>query len=244
VLPETAPALAPRLAAVAALVPEGSRAADVGCDHGLLAVYLAASGRCAACIATEVDEASLARTRRPLDSAPWARLIVWRAGDGLAALEPDDAVDVVILAGLGAATILRLLSTPRLDVIAPGRIVVQPQTDTAAVRAWLAANGWAIVAETVVRDRGRFYEIAAAERGAGEAALAHPVLSRDDVLAAGPMLLRTAGAEFRALWESRHRRLERIASSGARGAMAHRALQRAHQAHRILATLRGQTLNC
>ena len=49
-----APHLDARLAAAAAYVRPGSAAADVGCDHGKLAAYLAASGRCPRVIASDV----------------------------------------------------------------------------------------------------------------------------------------------------------------------------------------------
>lgn len=236
-LRERAPVLPVRLAAVASLVPPGARVADIGCDHGLLALHLAGSGRCSFCVATEIDDAAIARSRRPPEGAEWASRLAWRVGDGLQAIAPEDRVDTIVLAGLGGATIARLLSTPRLALIGPNRLVVQPQTDTAGVRRWFVDHGWALIAETIVRERGRYHEIAAAERGDGRAGLEHPALSLDDVLAAGPFLLRSGSGDVVALWEDRRRRLERIVASGASGAMADRAAADAARAQRILAVL-------
>ena len=46
--------LQPRLALLAALVPPGSRLADVGTDHGYLPVYLLQQGRIPSAIAADI----------------------------------------------------------------------------------------------------------------------------------------------------------------------------------------------
>ena len=101
--------LPPRLAAIAEAIAPGSRVADVGSDHGKLALWLAAGGRAAYCLATEETETLLARVARPPAGAPWAGRVAYRAGDGLAAIRPGDRIDTIVLAGLGGRTVVRLL---------------------------------------------------------------------------------------------------------------------------------------
>lgn len=51
--------LSPRLAAIAALVPQGARLADVGTDHAYLPVRLLLDGGIASAVATDVNEGPL-----------------------------------------------------------------------------------------------------------------------------------------------------------------------------------------
>ena len=46
--------LQPRLQAIADLVPQGSRIADVGTDHGYLPIYLLQRNRISCAIATDI----------------------------------------------------------------------------------------------------------------------------------------------------------------------------------------------
>ena len=55
--------LSPRLAAIAALVPQGARLADVGTDHAYLPVRLLLDGGIASAVATDVNEGPLQRGR-------------------------------------------------------------------------------------------------------------------------------------------------------------------------------------
>ena len=55
------PALDARLLAAAAYVRRGALAADIGCDHGKLAVYLARTGTARHVVAVDIRPAPLAQ---------------------------------------------------------------------------------------------------------------------------------------------------------------------------------------
>lgn len=189
-------------------MPGGSRVADVGCDHGDLARELLGSGRATFVVASDVVRAPRA-TGDGVD---------WRLGDGLSPLAPEDRLDVVVLAGMGASTILRILDRRRLDALGIRRAVVQPQTELARVRGAMIERGFAVVDEAAVEDAGRFYAAIAFERGAGPASL--PGLEPGDVLAAGPVLLSRRDPALRRHWE---RQRDRLAGFPARAADLARA---------------------
>ena len=64
--------LSPRLAAIAALVPQGARLADVGTDHAYLPVRLLLDGGIASAVATDVNEGPLQRTSGRTRWTPWS----------------------------------------------------------------------------------------------------------------------------------------------------------------------------
>jgi tRNA (adenine22-N1)-methyltransferase len=203
--------LSARLAALAAAIEPGSRVADVGSDHGLLPIWLAASGRAAFCLATEKSEALLRRVARPPEAAPWASRLGYRAGDGLDAILPSDRIDTVVLAGLGGPGIVRALGAAgEFGSGTTSRLVLQPRSELASVRRWLAENGWRLVSERLTVDRGRFHVTLAAERGDDAEQYRHPSLSRDDLYAAGPLLVRVRSDEVVRFWSQQSDRLASI----------------------------------
>ena len=104
-----APHLDARLAAAAAYVRPGSAAAAVGCDHGKLAAYLAASGRCPRVIASDVRAQPLARARALCAQLGVQALVDCRLGDGLSVLRPGEVQDIVI-AGVSGVTAAQMLA--------------------------------------------------------------------------------------------------------------------------------------
>jgi len=220
--------LSPRLAALAASIVPGSRVADVGSDHGLLALWLARTGRASYCLATEKTPALLARVTRPPASAAWASRLAYRAGDGLGALKPADRIDTVVLAGIGGRTIVRILSGRPAAL--PPRLVLQPRTEERAIRRWLSDRGFRPVAETLTEERGRAHLTLVAEPGDDEELYLYPGLTRDDLLAAGPLLVRARPAALRRRWTAERRRWATLAREGAAHAVAERA-----RADRVLA---------
>ncbi len=150
------PALDARLAAAAAFVRPGHTAADIGCDHGKLSAYLAATGRCPRVLACDVREGPLQKARRTC--APWADRVELRRGDGLAVLAPGEADDIVV-AGLGAETIIEILAAAPWVLDGSVNLVLVPATKHGLLRRWLAHNGFALAGETLCNAAGRWYAV-------------------------------------------------------------------------------------
>jgi tRNA (adenine22-N1)-methyltransferase len=85
------------------------------------------------------------------------------------------------MAGMGGGTIREILSRSPEVLGRLGRLVCQPMNGAAGLRQWLLSHGWKLVAEDLVIDAGRLYEIIAAEPG--EMPQVEPIL-----LEIGPLL--------------------------------------------------------
>ena len=223
--------------AIALAIERGSRVADIGTDHGLLPLWLARTGRAAFCLATERTDTLLGRVTRPPADATWGGRLAYRAGDGLAALRREDAVDTIVISGLGARTTLRILTGTRAASLAPRRLILQPRTDRALVRRWLSVHGWNPVSERLTEERGRFHVTIGAERGRDALTYRHPTLDRSDLLVAGPRLVRSRQAGLSRYWRAQRNRLAGIARHGATGAGHARTQAELARAERVLAAI-------
>ena len=68
-------------------------------------------------------------------------------------------VDCAVISGMGGCLIVKIL-TEGLEVVQSlSCLVIQPQEDCAEVRIWLADNGWDIMDEDLIQERGLIYEI-------------------------------------------------------------------------------------
>ncbi len=155
--------LRPRLLAAGTRM-EGETAADVGCDHGRLCVWLLQQGRAARAIGSDVSETSLEKAKALRALCSLQDAFALRVGDGLSVLQSGEA-DTLFFCGMGGELIARMLAEGEPAARAARRIVMQPMRGTAELRAYLYAHDYEIFDEQIVFDAGRYYQIIAARSG-------------------------------------------------------------------------------
>lgn len=160
-------------------------ALDVGADHGLLAAALVASGRVPRAIASDVRASPLAGAAATIARLRLGDRVILRRADGLRAIDPGEVATIVI-AGMGGETIARILEAEPERRASATRLVLAPHDEAPRLRRWLIARGHVLVDERLVEERGRFYPVIAAERGASRE------LSPLE-LAVGPRILERGG---------------------------------------------------
>jgi len=149
----------PRLKALARLLSPGGVVADVGTDHALLPIYLIREGLATRVIATDVERGPYSRALKRVEAEGLLDRIDVRKGDGLEPLAPGEAQEVVI-AGMGGETIAAILTRAHPSLLATiDALVLGPMTGAAELRHWLDRNLYSPVAECLVEDSGRIYEI-------------------------------------------------------------------------------------
>jgi len=150
--------LTKRLAAAASAVREGSRVADVGCDHGKLAAWLVFSGKCAHAYAIDISEPSLQKAADLFSSLGVAEKTTALLADGLETVEPD-LVDDVIIGGLGYDTIKKIIADAEWLKDESKRLVLVPSSKHDRLRRFLYMNGFAIDKELAVSEYGHVYAV-------------------------------------------------------------------------------------
>ena len=152
--------LGARLLAAARLVHPGGTVADIGCDHGRLAVWLAKRGGVQKVIAVDSRPLPLAGARALVLQTGSGDVVDCRLGDGLAPLVPGEAGQVVI-AGLSADTMAGILERAPWVFSGKTRLVLVPASRHDDLRRWLCQSGFAIEEETPVLEKGRCYTVLA-----------------------------------------------------------------------------------
>ena len=150
------PQLDARLSAAFAYVRPGHAAADIGCDHGKLSAVLAGSGRCPLVLACDLRPDPLNKARRRC--APYGERVQCRLGSGLSVVQPGE-VDDIVIAGMGAETIMEILEAAPWVFDPRYNLVLVPATKHSVLRRWLARRGFAMVGETLCQAAGRWYAV-------------------------------------------------------------------------------------
>ena len=148
--------LSGRLQAVASLVTAGHRIADIGTDHAYIPIFLVQEGRSDSAIAMDVNEGPLKKAEEHVKESGMEGRIEMRLSDGLEKLEPGEA-DTAVIAGMGGPLMLRILKAYPKTVGSLRELVLQPQSETAKVRAFLLEEGFLFIQEDMVKDDGKYY---------------------------------------------------------------------------------------
>ncbi|MDO5602944.1 MAG: class I SAM-dependent methyltransferase, partial [Oscillospiraceae bacterium] len=141
----TPPTLDGRLAAAAAFVRPGARMADIGCDHGKLSVHMAMTEKARYVIAVDARPQPLRKARALAVRAKMEKRVECRLGDGLTALRPEEADDIV-MAGISGVTAAEILAASPSFWQEDKRFIFVPASKAADLRRWLCGHGFKIEA--------------------------------------------------------------------------------------------------
>lgn len=156
--------LSDRLKAVAEMITPGLPVADIGCDHAYLPIYLAREGMSPHVIACDINSGPILKARENVEDVDLSDMIEVRQGDGLSVIKPGEVRSVVI-AGMGGKLMMKILDEGR-DVLADvSEIIMEPQSEVAALRHFLQDNGYRIISENMVSEDGKFYPMIKAVPG-------------------------------------------------------------------------------
>ncbi|MGS4811076.1 tRNA (adenine(22)-N(1))-methyltransferase [Streptococcus sp. Z554] len=189
-----------RLETVASFVPQGAVLLDVGSDHAYLPIELVEKGHIERAIAGEVVEGPYQSAVKNVESHGLSEKIQVRLANGLAAFEENDQVSVITIAGMGGRLIASILEEGFDKLAHVERLILQPNNREDDLRSWLQDHGFQIIAESILEEAGKFYEILVVE--AGEMKLS----ARDARF--GPLLAREVSQAFVQKWQKEAEKLE------------------------------------
>ena len=189
-----------RLELVASFVPQGAILLDVGSDHAYLPIDLVEKGKIERAIAGEVVEGPYQSAVKNVEAHGLKEKIQVRLANGLAAFEEADQVSVITIAGMCGRLIATILQEGLGKLANVERLILQPNNREDDLRIWLQDHGFQIVAESILEEAGKFYEILVVEAGQME-------LSASDVRF-GPFLSKEVSPVFVQKWQKEATKLE------------------------------------
>lgn len=212
--------LSPRLQAVAELVPQGARVADIGTDHAWLPIHLVHTRGARRAIAADLRQQPLDGARARIAAHKLTDRIETRLGSGLTVLEPGE-VTAVTIAGMGGRRIAELVAAVPHVVEKLERVITQPNTEVARVRASLRDAGLKLVDETLVHHDGHWYPTLAWAPGTPDTDWSDLDLRFGPLLRAraDPQLRRFLGAELTRVAQVLARAQRNGASASSLGAL-------------------------
>ena len=148
--------LSDRMQAVVGLINACDCIADVGCDHGYVAIELIRRGVCKHVIAMDINQGPLECAKGNIKAYEMVNYIETRLSDGVQALIKGEA-DGIICAGMGGKLIISILEQGKEVVSQMKQLVLQPQSEVSEVRSYLRENGYIIDKEDMIFEDGKYY---------------------------------------------------------------------------------------
>lgn len=156
--------LSKRLQMNASCVTPGFRLADIGTDHGYIPIALVTEGVIPSALAMDVNQGPLNRALQHIQEYQLENYIGTRLSDGVRSLRPGEA-DSVLIAGMGGALTVRILTEGKEVLDTVKEIILQPQSEIAKVRRFLYDNGYQIVREDMILEERKYYTVMKAVHG-------------------------------------------------------------------------------
>lgn len=135
---------------------------DVGCDHGYVGVSLLENGKTKFLIASDISEKCAKKTAKLLEEKNLSNCATTKVCDGIV-LGKDESLDQAIIAGMGGKEIVHILENfkPKNQT----HFVLQPMKELVLLRKFLSENGFKILKDFVIQEKGKFYHMLTAKLG-------------------------------------------------------------------------------
>jgi len=145
--------LSKRLKTITEFLNKDDSLVDVGCDHGLLSIYLIENNLVKKVIASDVNANALSSAINNISKANLDIETV--LSDGIREVDLN-GINTLVIAGMGASTIRHILSDgDRLKNI--DKIITQSNNDHEMLREFMNKIGYYLDNELYVLDKGKWY---------------------------------------------------------------------------------------
>lgn len=196
--------LSKRLAKVGEFVPSQARLADIGSDHAYLPVRLMLAKKISYAVCGEVVKGPYESALHQVTLQGLADNITVRLADGLFAIEPSDKIDTITICGMGGTLIKQILLEGKERITGEELLILQPNVGEATLRKYLVANEYSIIAEEILEENKKIYEIIVAKK------LIQPMSLNEAQYLFGPLLMQEKSPVFIKKWQRELMQRQRV----------------------------------
>ena len=145
-----------RLETLSAFINDNEVVLDIGCDHGLLGIYLTLNKNNIKVISSDINKKPLDKAKENINKYGLDNKIEVRFGDGLSVMTDD--INTIVISGMGALNIINILKDinkyPNIS-----KLVLSPNNDFKLLRKEICKLGFKIKKEEIVLEKGKYYLI-------------------------------------------------------------------------------------
>jgi len=135
--------------------------ADCGTDHGKLPIYCVKNNLVKRAYASDNKEKPLNNARENIASNNLNNLVIPVLADGLSYI--NEEIDVVSILGMGGRLIVSILEEADLRNVV--RLVLIANSENEILRTFLQENNWKIIAEELIHENRKNYQLMVLEKG-------------------------------------------------------------------------------
>ncbi|MHB9782383.1 tRNA (adenine(22)-N(1))-methyltransferase [Streptococcus sp. 10F2] len=194
--------LSKRLDIVSSFVSPGVKMLDVGSDHAYLPIALVKRGVISGAIAGEVVEGPFQSACQNVQKEGLTQQIQVRLASGLDAMTVEDGIEEIVIAGMGGRLISTILDQGQVKLQGIQTLILQPNNRENELRIWLEKHAYQIIAEEILEEAGKIYEIIVAKPGKMTLSWVEQTF--------GPYLLKSKPEVFRKKWLKEAGKIEEI----------------------------------
>lgn len=150
-----------RISAIAEYLNENDKIADIGCDHGYLAIEAINKG-CQVVQLIDNKEGPLSAAKRNLKNYEKKAKVVYTLGDGLK--DVLNEIDTFAICGMGGDLICKILSDSKNKISSDKKLILQANSKNYQLRMFLMKENIEILSEKIVCENDKIYEIIFAQK--------------------------------------------------------------------------------
>lgn len=139
----------------------GDNVIDIGCDHGLLDIYLTKFKNCH-CIASDISMSVLKNTQVNIKKHGLDNKIKVICSNGLERIDVN-LDDIIVISGMGTNTIIDILNSKK--TLSINNLIIQSNNEIELLRMNVIKKGFYIYDEKIITDNKKDYIIIYFKRG-------------------------------------------------------------------------------
>jgi len=142
-----------RLKSLVKYIESKDQLIDIGCDHALLDIYLIKNKILEKIVISDINQNALNQGIKNINKYGFEKQIETKLGNGLEVI--DKNINTALISGMGATTIINILSHQNLKYL--NKIIIQSNNNYDELRKAITKMGFYIKEESTILERGKYY---------------------------------------------------------------------------------------